>query len=56
MLLVLSVLLYINFKSTNKKIFYFFILKYKYVFNCYIVASLLQQILDNSILQFIYIL
>jgi len=41
MLFVTNVLLCVNFKLTNKEIFYFFILKRKYVFNCYIVALLL---------------
>ncbi len=53
MLLVISVLLYINFRSTNKKIFCSFILKRKYIFNCYIVTLLLRQMFDNNILQFI---
>ncbi len=53
MLLVLNVLSYVDFKSTNKKIFCFFVLKRKYVFNCYVVASLSQQIFNNNILQFI---
>ncbi len=53
MLLVLSVLLCINFKLTNIEIFCFFVLKYKYIFNRYIVALLSQQIFDNNMLQFI---
>jgi len=53
MLLVLNLLLYVNFRLTNKKIFYFLVLKRKYVFNRYVVASLLRQILNNNILQFI---
>jgi len=52
-LLVTSVLLYVSFKLTNKKIFYFFVLKRKYIFNRYVVALLSRQILDNNISQFI---
>ncbi len=50
---ILSILLCVNFKLTNKEIFCSFVLKHKYIFNRYIVASLLQQILNNNILQFI---
>ena len=53
MLLVSNVLSYINFKLTNEKIFCFFVLKRKYVFNRYVVALLSQQIFDNNVLQFI---
>jgi len=53
MLLVLNVLSYVDFKSTNEKIFYFFVLKCEYVFNCYVIALLLRQIFDNNVSQFI---
>jgi len=53
MLFVLNVSSYVDFKSTNEKIFCFFVLKRKYVFNRYVVASLSQQILDNNVSQFI---
>ncbi len=55
MLLVLNVLLYVDFKSTNEEIFCFFVSKRKYVFNRYVVALLLRQILDNNVLQFEFI-
>ncbi len=54
MLFVLSVLLCVDFKLTNKEIFCSFVLKRKYVFNCYVVASLLRKIFDNNVSQFIY--
>ncbi len=53
MLFVISVLLYIDFKSTNKEIFYSFVSKRKYIFDCYVVASLLRQVFDDNISQFI---
>jgi len=53
MLLILNVLSYIDFKSTNEKIFCFFVLKREYVFNRYVIALLLRQIFDNDVSQFI---
>ncbi len=53
MLLVLSVLSCVNSKSINKKIFYFFVSKRKYVFNRYVIALLLRQILNNNVLKLI---
>ncbi len=50
MLFISNVLSYIDFRLTNKEIFCSFILKREYIFNCYVVASLSQQILDNSVI------
>ncbi len=50
MLFIISVLLSVNFKLTNINIFCSCVLKRKYIFNCYVIALLLRQILNNNLL------